>query len=33
MDLLTSDTGRARQFYTELSGWTAGKTAEQSGMA
>ncbi len=31
MDLLTSDTGRAREFYTGLFGWTAGEAAEQFG--
>jgi predicted enzyme related to lactoylglutathione lyase len=31
MDLLTSDTGRAREFYAELFGWTAGDAAEQFG--
>ena len=28
MDLLTSDTGRAREFYAGLFGWTAGEAAE-----
>jgi uncharacterized protein len=31
MDLLTSDTARAREFYSELFGWTAGEAAEQFG--
>jgi uncharacterized protein len=31
MDLLTSDTARAREFYAGLFGWTAGEAAEQSG--
>lgn len=31
MDLLTSDTGRAREFYPRLFGWTAGEAAEQFG--
>jgi predicted enzyme related to lactoylglutathione lyase len=31
MDLLTSDTARARAFYAELFGWTAGEAAEQFG--
>lgn len=31
MDLLTSDTARARAFYAEVFGWTAGEAAEQFG--
>ncbi len=31
IDLLTSDTGRAREFYAGLLGWTAGEAAEQFG--
>jgi uncharacterized protein len=31
MDLLTSDTARAREFYAALFGWTAGEAAEQFG--
>jgi uncharacterized protein len=31
MDLLTSDTERARGFYAEVFGWTAGEAAEQFG--
>jgi predicted enzyme related to lactoylglutathione lyase len=31
MDLLTSDTKRAREFYAGLFGWTAGEAAEQFG--
>jgi uncharacterized protein len=31
IDLLTSDAGRAREFYAELFGWTAGEAAEQFG--
>jgi predicted enzyme related to lactoylglutathione lyase len=31
MDLLTSDTGRAREFYGELFGWTAGEASEDFG--
>ena len=31
MDLLTSDTERAREFYAGLFGWTAGEAAEQFG--
>ena len=31
MDLLTSDTARAREFYAEVFGWTAGEAAEQFG--
>jgi len=31
MDLLTSDTKRAREFYAWLFGWTAGEAAEQFG--
>jgi predicted enzyme related to lactoylglutathione lyase len=31
MDLLTSDTARAREFYAGLFGWTAGEAAEQFG--
>jgi len=31
MDLLTSDTERARAFYAEVFGWTAGEAAEQFG--
>ncbi len=31
IDLLTSDTARAREFYAGLFGWTAGEAAEQFG--
>ena len=31
MDLLTSDTARAREFYTGVFGWTAGEAAEEFG--
>ena len=31
MDLLTSDTARAREFYAGVFGWTAGDAAEQFG--
>jgi predicted enzyme related to lactoylglutathione lyase len=31
MDLLTSDTARARDFYAGVFGWTAGEAAEQFG--
>jgi uncharacterized protein len=31
MDLLTSDTARARAFYADVFGWTAGEAAEQFG--
>ena len=31
MDLLTSDTARAREFYGGLFGWTAGDAAEEFG--
>jgi predicted enzyme related to lactoylglutathione lyase len=31
MDLLTSDTGRAREFYGELFGWTAGEASQEFG--
>jgi predicted enzyme related to lactoylglutathione lyase len=31
MDLLTSDEGRARAFYSELFGWTAGEGSEEFG--
>jgi predicted enzyme related to lactoylglutathione lyase len=31
MDLLTSDTGRAREFYHGLFGWTAGEASEEFG--
>ncbi len=31
MDLLTSDTARARAFYAEIFGWTAGDASEQFG--
>ena len=31
MDLLTSDTARARAFYSELFGWTAGEAAPEFG--
>jgi predicted enzyme related to lactoylglutathione lyase len=31
MDLLTSDTARAREFYSELFGWTAGEVAQEFG--
>jgi predicted enzyme related to lactoylglutathione lyase len=31
MDLLTSDTDRASEFYTRLFGWTAGEPAQQFG--
>lgn len=31
MDLLTSDTARARDFYAAVFGWTAGEAAEQFG--
>lgn len=31
MDLLTSDTAQAREFYASLFGWTAGEAAEQFG--
>ena len=31
MDLLTSDTKLAREFYAGLLGWTAGEAAEEFG--
>ena len=31
MDLLTSDTARAREFYAGVFGWTAGDAAEEFG--
>jgi predicted enzyme related to lactoylglutathione lyase len=31
MDLLTSDTGRAREFYGRVFGWTAGEASPEFG--